>query len=295
MQNDSIPESTNINTPPVISKKTPKIKLPHNVKLAILLFGAVSSLILTFLPQLYDTNNSGGTPPIALFATAGVIVIVFSALLFNYLFKAGLGLNKTSLIYAFGLSLSLAFIKLVIAPQAFYTSASRISIDTTASLDPNTFIFYLFTALGMFLLYALVFRIIYRHFYKEGKIKIKKISQQSILIRTIKTVLKVALIMIVGGILLIIPLLTLPISIDYIFRVFSVAGIILLIAVGLALYCAVQGFRETKQEVIKTANVTLWTSFFWLGLSLILVYHIMWIVFMAAIVNLWPLHTTSSK
>lgn len=294
MQNDSFPESTNINTPPVINEKPPKIKLPHNVKLAFLLFGAVSSLILTFLPQFYSTSNSGGSPPISLFAAAGVIVIIFSAVLFNYLFKAGLGLSKTALIYAFGLSLSLAFIKLVIAPQAFYTSANRISIDTTAGLDPNTLIFYLFTALGMFLLYVLVFRIIYRHFYKEAKIKIKN-SQEAIVIRIIKTALKVVLIMIVAGILLIVPLLTLPISIDYIFRVISVAGIILLIAVGVALYCAVQGFRETKQEVIKTANVTLWTSFFWLGLSLILVYHIMWIVFMAAVVNVWPLHTTSSK
>jgi hypothetical protein len=46
---------------------------------------------------------------------------------------------------------------------------------------------------------------------------------------------------------------------------------------------------------VRLGDATLLAGFFWLGLALILLYHVMWVVFLLTLVSIWPFRTYTPK
>lgn len=276
-----------------------KFVIPESAKLALLLFLLAGSLSVALLPHTISRTTT--TPSFGLFLATGLVMVILTALLFTYLNRLNLGFGKTALVMAAGYNSVIAIIKFLLAPHALYTTNQQTDfIENGIGGSPNNPGYYMVTGIVILLLYMLVFRMVYKHFRKrlnhqtEG-MKVK--SERPNLRRIVLLALKVICIVIGGGILLILALLGGGSGVDYLQYIFtgSAAGLPLLVAIALAIYLAYRGFEDVNKQITATGNATLLAGFFWLGLSLIVLYHIMWIIFMITLVNLWPFRTYAPK
>lgn len=272
-------------------------KLPQNVKLALVAFMLSGSFVVAAFPSLVSSKTAA--PPFMLFLATGLAMVVLTCALFAYLGTLGLGFGKTALTLALGYNVVIALIKIVISPYALYLSNQRTGGFDATTADPNTAFFYVVTAILVLLLYVVAFRILYRHFVKRFQ---KQQGQEATpsTHRGLKAsagilILGLVGIFATGGVILIIPVFLVGSSLSYFGYIFGVLAGPLVIALALAIYLAYRSFAAVEQQALATGNATLLASFFWFGLSLILLYHIMWIVFMVTLVNIWPFSTYTSK
>jgi hypothetical protein len=68
-----------------------------------------------------------------------------------------------------------------------------------------------------------------------------------------------------------------------------------MLALVLAAVLAYKSFDEVEKRAVRLGDATLLASFFWLGLALILLYHVMWVVFLLTLVSIWPFRTYTPK
>ncbi len=145
------------------------------------------------------------------------------------------------------------------------------------------------------MLYVLVFKLLYSHFKKSMKNSFlfspttQEIKKNHGIFKIFLTIFITLVLIAVIGIGL------LSSGISYLGYVFSTFGIVMLVALISAFTFAYMTFKEVEQTAIEIKDASLLASFFWIGLSLILLYHIMWVVLMITLVNIWPFNTYTPK
>jgi hypothetical protein len=84
---------------------------------------------------------------------------------------------------------------------------------------------------------------------------------------------------------------------EYLTSLFYVAVLGLLLALALlgAVVLCTAAFHEATEQAVLMRNVTVLSSFAWVGLAFIAAYHIVWLVFVLTLVSLWPLKSMSLK
>jgi hypothetical protein len=82
---------------------------------------------------------------------------------------------------------------------------------------------------------------------------------------------------------------------SYLLYIFTTFGAAIALALVLAAVLAYKAFDEVEKRAVRLVDATLLASFFWLGLALILLYHVMWIVFFLTLVSIWPFRTYTPK
>jgi hypothetical protein len=82
---------------------------------------------------------------------------------------------------------------------------------------------------------------------------------------------------------------------SYLFYIFTTFGAAIALALVLAAVLAYKAFDEVEKRAVRLGDATLLAGFFWLGLALILLYHVMWIVFFLTLVSIWPFRTYTPK
>lgn len=272
-----------------------KPRLSISVKLSLLIFTLVCAFILSYLPHL--SVKTPNMPSFAILLISGLVMVVFTAILFSILNKLNLGFSKTAIVMAFGYNSVIAIIKFIISPRALYLSNRNNPFNTQGG-NPNTLIYYILTGAIILLLYVGIFSLIYRHFRK----RIERLSGQTVAHpqhHHVKGVVlfslaAVGLVAFGGGIILL-PLLSVGSTTSYLGYVFSALGVPLVVAITLAIFMAYRGFAAVEKQIVITGNTTLLASFLWIGVSLVILYHILWIVFMLTLVHIWPFNTYSPK
>jgi hypothetical protein len=63
----------------------------------------------------------------------------------------------------------------------------------------------------------------------------------------------------------------------------------------MAAVLAYKSFDEVEKRAVRLGDATLLASFFWLGLTLIVLYHVMWVIFLLTLVSIWPFRTYTPK
>ena len=72
-------------------------------------------------------------------------------------------------------------------------------------------------------------------------------------------------------------------------------GILIAVAlIGAIVMCSV-AFHEATEQAVILRNVTVLSTFAWIGLAFIAAYHIVWLVFVLTLISLWPLKAVSAK
>src|ERR687889_1246033 len=262
----------------------------------LVLFGLAGSAVMVAVPGLFAGPVR---PEFTVFLVAGVAAIVLSAGFFGYIYRLGMGFGRTVLVLAAGYNALIAAVKLGLAPAAFYQANREQAFDTALG-DPNEVWFYLGVGSGVLLLYLLVFGVMYSVFrrrFRGRSLPSEPPPEQSgrWSNRTI-VVGVVVLVAFAASFLWIMPVVYVGFpTFSYLFYIFSTFGVAIALALILAAYLAYRTFDEVEKRAVRLGDATLLASFFWLGLALILLYHVMWVVFLLTLVSMWPFRTYTPK
>ena len=285
--------------PQPAQQKKKRIPLSSNVKLALLLFGLAGATVVSIIPKL-PASSLDSAPPFWIFLVAGLTVICLTGLLFWYLSRLNLGFGKTGLLLAFFLSATIATIKMVLAPLGMYVANQR-SPFTEDLFDYNSGTYFFLSGVSVLLLYLLVFWIIYRIIRRHLLSRTPSLNSvpasahRAHTKRWIAALLIIGAIILTGGGVLVVPLIPGLIAAGYVSIVFSGLIIPIVFAIGLAAFFAYWGLETVSAQAVSVNSAVLLASFFWLGVSLIILYHVFWIVFMFTLTTIWPFRTVSSK
>jgi hypothetical protein len=263
---------------------------------ALVLFGLAGSAVMVAVPGLFAGPVR---PEFTVFLVAGVAAIVLTAGFFGYIYRLGMGFGRTVLVLAAGYNALIAAVKLGLAPAALY-QANREQAFDAAFGDPNELWFYLGVGSGVLLLYLLVFGVMYSVFRRRLRRRSLpsepppehrgRWSNKTIVVGV------VVLVAIAASFLWIMPVLYVGLpTFSYLFYIFTTFGAAIALALVLAAVLAYRAFDEVEKRAVRLGDATLLASFFWLGLALILLYHVMWIVFFLTLVSIWPFRTYTPK
>jgi MFS family permease len=267
-----------------------------SLMVALVLFGLAGSAVMVTAPGLFAGPVR---PEFTVFLVAGVAAIVLTAGFFGYIYRLGMGFGRTVLVLAAGYNALIAAVKLGLAPAALY-QANREQAFDAAFGDPNELWFYLGVGSGVLLLYVLVFGVMYSVFrrrFRRRALPSEPPPEQSgrWSNRTI-VVGVVVLVAFAASFLWIMPLVYVGFpTFSYLFYTFSTFGAAIALALVLAAVLAYRSFDEVEKRAVRLGDATLLASFFWLGLALILLYHVMWVVFLLTLVSIWPFQTYTPK
>ena len=70
---------------------------------------------------------------------------------------------------------------------------------------------------------------------------------------------------------------------------FGAVGLLIAVALVAAIALCSVAFKEAADQAEMTRNVTVLSTFAWIGLAFIAAYHILWLVFLLTLISLWPL------
>ena len=263
---------------------------------ALALFGLAGSAVMVAVPGLLAGPVR---PEFTVFLVAGVAAIVLTAGCFGYIYRLGMGFGRTVLVLAAGYNALIAAVKLGLAPAALY-QANREQAFDAAFGDPNELWFYLGVGSSILLLYLLVFGVMYSIFRRRFRRRSLpsepppehrgRWSNRTIVVGV------VVLVAIAASFLWIMPVVYVGLpTFSYLFYIFTTFGAAIALALVLAAVLAYKAFDEVEKRAVRLGDATLLASFFWLGLALILLYHVMWIVFFLTLVSIWPFRTYTPK
>jgi MFS family permease len=263
---------------------------------ALVLFGLAGSAVMVAVPGLFAGPVR---PEFTVFLVAGVAAIVLTAGFFGYIYWLGMGFGGTVLVLAAGYNALIAAAKLGLTPAALY-QANREQAFDAAFGDPNELWFYLGVGSGVLLLYLLVFGVMYSIFRRRFRRRSLpsepppehrgRWSNRTIVVGV------VVLVAFAASFLWIMPVVYVGLpTLSYFVYVFTTFGAAIALALVLAAVLAYKAFDEVEKRAVRLGDATLLASFFWLGLALIMLYHVMWIVFFLTLVSIWPFRTYTPK
>lgn len=268
---------------------------------ALAFFALAGSVVAVMVPRYFATGPT--RPPFAVFFVAGIVIIALTAGLFGYVDRLGMGFGKTALALAAGYNALIAIVKLGLTPAALYEANQEQPFDTSAG-DPNSPLFYVCVGAAVLVLYVAVFSAMYgifkRRFRRRAEMAVASAERErrrSVDRKAMLAVLVVAgLIILCGLAVWWVPVffVALP-TLSYLSYVFSTLGAAILLALGMAAFLAFRTFDEVEKQAVRLGDATLLASFFWFGLALIVLYHVMWAVFLLALVSIWPFQTYTPK
>jgi hypothetical protein len=272
------------------------LKRSSTLMVALVLFGLAGSVVMVAIPWLFAGPVR---PEFTVFLVAGVAAIVLTAGFFGYVYRLGMGFGGTVLVLAAGYNALIAAVKLGLAPAALYQANREQSFDAAFG-DPNSVWFYLGVGSGVLLLYLLVFGVMYtlfkRRFRRRSLPSEPPPGQRGRWSNRIIVVGVVVLVAFAASFLWIMPVVYVGFpTFSYLFYIFSTFGVAIALALILAAYLAYRTFDEVEKRAVRLGDATLLASFFWLGLALILLYHVMWVVFLLTLVSMWPFRAYTPK
>jgi hypothetical protein len=270
--------------------RTGALTQPLLVKL--LLAGALSFGVVSLVPR--TVSSGGDVPPVRmLLVTAVIVSVICSAALF-WGIRSDLRLPLKVAVYAVVFNTLVIVVKLTLGPHGFYEVNQIRNLTSGFEIDDS--FAAVFAAGAIFLLYGGVYVVLYRFFRK----KIEHFAEPDP-IPHIPRALGIGLIVLIllgigsGGAILVL-LLPLFGGLDYLDFVFS-SGVSLLVALTLTAATAIAAlaFDATSKRAHAVGDATLYTSFFWVGLYFLALYHVLWVVYVLVLTSIWPLKVVTPK
>src|SRR5919107_2503043 len=263
---------------------------------ALALFGLAGSAVMVMVPRLFMGPLG---PEFRIFLVAGVAAIVLTAGFFGYVYRLGIGFGRTVLVLAAGYNALIAAVKFGLAPAALYQANREQAFEASVS-DPNSLWFFLGIGSGVLLLYLLVFGVMYRVFrrrYRRRSLSTETSPEQGLRWSGKTLVIAiVACVAFLASFVWVMPTfyIGLP-TLSYLVYTFSTFGVAITLALILAAFLAYRAFDEVEKRAVRLGDATLLASFFWLGLAVIVLYHVMWVVFLLTLASIWPFRTYTPK
>jgi hypothetical protein len=267
-------------------------KLSGSIFVTVSLMTAVLAVVASSLPLIISADSSN--PPLLLLAAFGLSVVFGMCIILVLALRSGLGLSQTTVVTVIIFNVAIVLIKFVLAPLGLYASNASNPFATPPLLVgiDNSSVGFAFAAIGSGLAYIIALTVIYKILIRRSQ------SVSPARKRHYRTA-----ILLIGGLVLMavlgvwyvfIPLLVvgLPAAAlgDYLSKLGPALPAIIL-ALVLATVFAVLAFRSANADAKRLGQPATIAGLFWLCLCLIFMYHVLWVVFMTALVTIWPFKT----
>lgn len=257
--------------------------------IALGLFGAASIGTVVIAPVIALGVSGSDHPSYGVLAGTGVALIAFTAIFLGYTAKV-VGLGRAWLIFAVVYNSIIVLIKFLVSPIALYQTTfieGGMFLFPPSVTNPSTFYSY---AIFVFALYAAALFVLYRLHRKRVLAGIPSAAGPSM--NTTRNRGCLALLAAIGLLaMLAIGAVLLFISSPYVAALITVAGTALLILIGGALFSGNRAFAEASRSAIAVRDIGVLVAFFWVAFSLLLVYHIVWVIYTTILISTWPLKT----
>jgi hypothetical protein len=192
-----------------------------------------------------------------------------------------------------GYSALLVLVKFALGPLALYVQSENNGLFVLASSNSNFLYLIAFPALAAItaLLYGLTFFLLFLYYRSQLRCRLginvrveQGFTALLITMFTIGATAAVTGIGLYGFLEYLVSFLAVPV----------LAALLALALVGALVLCAV-AFHEANERAVLMRNVTVLSSFAWIGLAFIVAYHILWLVFILTLVALFPLKAMNLK
>jgi hypothetical protein len=235
-------------------------------------------------PQIALRTSGSDHPDYAVIAGTGLVMIALSSLFLAYASRV-IGLGVAWLALALLTNALVLGAKLVLAPVAFYQTTF---VRGDPLLNVQSPAFFPNLAAALFILYAAAVGVI--SVRMRGKVT-RALARDRGGPRRPGLVAVLLVVAVVLGV----PLL-LGASLSLIgyggFLMAATGGGVILVVV-LALAAGTGTMWQAARASISVRDTAIVTSVGWLALSMLLVYHVVWVVLMTILVSLWPLKTVA--
>ena len=256
--------------------------------------------VAVFAPLLSVWLRGNAKPSYLILASTGIVIIALTAIFLSYLGKV-IGLSSAWLVAAIVYNAMIIAVKFLFSPMALYR---QVFVLGFLKPDPNSFSFYLITAAGVFAIYLIALLLIRRKYQKviQSEMDANHKKDVSMLhprvhvgLWTRSLYLMIALAITVGVVFVVFPIGVFgPLYVGGYLAVFTGAlGLLLLIALSVALFAARRAFHEAAATAVDVRSVAIYTAFFWSAFALLLLYHILWVIFISMFVAIHPLRTVA--
>ncbi len=235
-------------------------------------------------PRLDHAVNPGSTQPgLISFLGVGLAVLVLTALLLAAGVRSILPKTAVFLAAAFGYNFLLVAVKFGLGPAALYAAQPY---DIT-SFHLNNQLAYPGLAAIAAVLYGSAFFGLYAIFHSGLQRRLGiTVSLERRLVQLFVVMFMLA---VVGGVTVI----GLSAFFEYSLSVFLATALGTVIAIALmgAIALCSLAFQQATDQAVLLRDVSLLSTFAWVGLAFIAAYHILWLVFLLTLISLWPLRT----
>jgi len=268
--------------PPPQTRPAPHSLLPRLLT-GLTLLGVAMTGTAVLAPGIALSTGGGDHPDYAVIAGTGVVMIALSSLFLAYASRL-VGLGGAWLGLAVLTNALVLVARFVLAPLAFYQTTF---VEGDPLLNVTSPAFFPTVAAGLFVLTGAGLGI--RYAWQRGRVsralgEDRELRRHDVLVGLLTVALTLG-----------IPTLVLS-SVSLIGYGMAVAaatgGASILVAL-LAMATGTGAMVGAGQASVSARSTAVLTSAFWLTLSVLLVSHAVWVVFMAVLVSLWPLKTVA--
>jgi hypothetical protein len=236
-------------------------------------------------PRLDHAVNPGSIQPgLISFLGVGLAVLALTALL---LFAGVRGILPKTVVFvvaALGYNALLIAVKFSLSPAVLYAVQP---FSTEGFLNVSNALTFPGLAAVAALLYGGAFFALYAIFHSRLQ---RRLGVTVALERRLVELFVVMFILaVVGGTTLVGLLGFVEYSLTIVFA--TVLGLAVAFALLGAILLCTLAFNEATEQAILLRDVSLLSTFAWVGLAFIAAYHILWLVFLLTLISLWPLRT----
>lgn len=267
---------------------------PARIRLEVVVGVVILAPVAAFAFPWVDhvLNRGAATPGVLSFFGVGLSVLALTAVLLFAGLRRVLPKSGVFLAAMFGYSAILVLIKFGLGPLALYVQSEQQGF-VVLNTDRGGLAFLAFPALAAVtaLAYGLAFFVLYLYFNSRLR---RRLGIQVRLERGFVSLLIAMFSIGVAGSLTGLGLFGFLEYVSSFFSLVALAGLLALSLVLAVVLCAA-AFNEATEQAVLLRNVTLLSTFAWIGLAFIAAYHILWLIFILTLVSLWPLKSMNIK
>jgi hypothetical protein len=249
------------------------------------------ALIAGFVfPQLDRAVNPDATRPgVITFLGVGLAVLTLTGLMLFVGLRGVLPRTAVFFAAALGYNALLILVKFALGPLGLY--AASVGQGFWILSDIGGYLAFPGLAAITAILYAGAFFILYLFFRSDLRRRLGvpvRFEQRFVVL-----LLVMFMVAVVGGVTVIgaFGFLEYALSLVYVLTV----GILIAVALITAIVLCSVAFREATEQAVMLRNVTVLSTFAWIGLAFIAAYHVVWLVFVLTLISIWPLKAISAK
>jgi len=255
------------------------------LRLALLCLSGTAAVIV--LPRL--GNRSAPMPDSLTLLGVGLALICFTAALFMVGMTRATRLSSRIWTYALAYNALIIGVKFVLGPISFYANNGSVSLTSLGFLGgglPTAVIVgsavlvpYLAVYVGLYLFYR---RRLWALFDRpRARNLVLRVVVLALLLFPASVVTFYVLGL--GGLEYMVFVLSTPIA------------LLVAVMLAVAVHFGRAAFRSAVEEAAALRDATMLATLFWIGLSLLLVYHALWVVYFFVLISLWPLKVVAPK